>query len=276
MGSSIAVGPLSLPVGQVLILVGFIVALVAGAIAGRWGQVKVGGPLTDILLWSLICARLGFVALYFHHYWDDPLGIIDIRDGGFHLLYGLVGGVFATTYQLWRYPPVRQPLGVAVTVGVLVWALPVALIKRMPGEGQGVPDGVVESLDGEARALDAMADGRPMVVNLWASWCPPCVREMPVLEKAQETHDGIAFVFVNQGQGPPAINSFLEEQGLTLDNVVLDGQQRIASETGSRGLPTTLFYNASGQLVATHHGALSSATLAANLSEFDTDGGDNP
>mgnify|MGYP000081806912 FL=1 len=99
---------------------------------------------------------------------------------------------------------------------------------------------------------------------------------MPVLEKAQETHDWIAFVFVNQGQGPPAINSFLEEQGLTLDNVVLDRQQRIASDTGSRGLPTTLFYNASGQLVTTHHGALSSATLAANLSEFDTDEGDNP
>jgi len=120
-----------------------------------------------------------------------------------------------------------------------------------------------------------MADGRPMVVNLWASWCPPCVREMPVLEEAQETQKDIAFVFVNQGEGPPTVNSFLDEHGLTLRNVVLDRRREVASNTGNQGLPTTLFYNASGQLVTTHYGELSSATLADNLSEFEANTGDN-
>ena len=273
--TSIAVGPLSLSIGKVLLIVAFIVALFAGAVAGRRDQVKVGGPLADILLWSLVCARVGFVALYFDHYWDDPLGIIDIRDGGFHLLSGLIGCAVATSYQLWRHPTVRQPLGIAVSIGVMVWALPLGLIKLMHVQGQGIPDVAVESLDGDARALDTMADGRPMVVNLWASWCPPCVREMPVLEEAQEDNGEIAFVFVNQGEARRIVNSFTEEHDLNLRNVVLDRDRKVASSTGSQGLPTTLFYNASGQLVTTHHGGLSSATLAENLSEFQTDQGDN-
>lgn len=273
--SSIAMGPLSLSIAQVLMLVAFGVALFAGAVAGRREQVSVGGPLTDILLWSLVCARIGFVVLYFDHYRDDPLGMIDIRDGGFHLVSGLSGCVIATAWQLWRHPRVRQALGIAVTIGVLVWALPWGLIKLMQVQGQGIPDVAVESRDGEARALETMADGRPMVVNLWASWCPPCVREMPVLEQAQKTHDDIAFVFVNQGEGTPTINGFLDEHDLTLRNVVLDRQREVASNTGSQGLPTTLFYNASGQLMTVHHGELSSATLADNLTEFATDTGDN-
>ncbi|TDT41454.1 thiol-disulfide isomerase/thioredoxin [Halospina denitrificans] len=273
--SSIAVGPLSLSVAHVLIIAAFVVALLVGAVAGRRDQVKVGGPLADILLWSLLCARIGFVALYFEHYWDDPLGIIDIRDGGFHLLSGLIGCAIATTYQLWRHPSVRGALGIAVTTGILLWALPWGLITLMQVQGQGIPEVTVESRDGEARALDTMADGRPMVVNLWASWCPPCVREMPVLEKAQEAQEDIAFVFVNQGEGPPTVNSFLDEHGLTLRNVVLDRRREVASNTGNQGLPTTLFYNASGQLVTTHYGELSSATLADNLSEFETNTGDN-
>lgn len=272
--SSIAVGPLSLPIAQVLMFVAFGVALFAGAVAGRREQVSVGGPLTDILLWSLVCARIGFVVLYFDHYRDDPLGMIDIRDGGFHLVSGLIGCVIATAWQLLRHPAVRRALGIAVTIGVLVWALPWGLIKLMQVQGQGIPDVAVESRDGEARALEIMADGRPMVVNLWASWCPPCVREMPVLEQAQETHDDITFVFVNQGEGTPTINRFLDEHDLTLRNVVLDRQRQVASNTGSQGLPTTLFYNASGQLMTVHHGELSSATLADNLTEFGTDTGD--
>lgn len=273
--SSIAVGPLSLSIAHVLIIAAFVVALLVGAVAGRRDQVKVAGPLGDILLWSLLFARIGFVALYFDHYWDDPLGIIDIRDGGFHLLSGLIGCAIATGYHLWRHPVVRRPLGIAVSAGILLWALPWGLINLMQAQGQGIPEVTVESRDGQDRPLDAMADGRPMVVNLWASWCPPCVREMPVLEKAQESQEAIAFVFVNQGEAPPTVNSFLDEHGLTLRNVVLDRKREVASNTGSQGLPTTLFYNASGQLVSTHYGELSSATLADNLSEFGTKTGDN-
>jgi len=57
--------------------------------------------------------------------------------------------------------------------------------------------------------------------------------------------------------------------------VVLDRRREVASNTGNQGLPTTLFYNASGQLVTTHYGELSSATLADNLSEFEANTGDN-
>jgi len=273
--SSIAVGPLSLSVAHVLIIAAFVVALLVGAVAGRRDQVKVGGPLADILLWSLLCARIGFVALYFEHYWDDPLGIIDIRDGGFHLLSGLIGCAIATAYQLWRHPSVRRALGIAVTTGILLWALPWGLINLMQAQGQGVPEVTVESRDGEALALDTMADGRPMVVNLWASWCPSLCARNAGAGGGPGDPKGYCLCFRQPGEGPPTVNSFLDEHGLTLRNVVLDRRREVASNTGNQGLPTTLFYNASGQLVTTHYGELSSATLADNLSEFEANTGDN-
>src|SRR3546814_7473677 len=64
--------------------------------------------------------------------------------------------------------------------------------------------------------------GEPMVVNLWATWCPPCRREMPVLAKAQEERGDVTFVFVNQGESESEIRDYLRESHLQLSNVLLD------------------------------------------------------
>ena len=114
-----------------------------------------------------------------------------------------------------------------------------------------------------------LASGQPMVVNLWASWCPPCVREMPVLEQAQKDHPDITFVFVNQGEHPDAIRRFLNKQGLLLDNVLTDLNGNMGRITGSPAMPTTLFYDAQGRQLDSHLGELSSASLAHSLKRFD-------
>src|SRR5690554_8147761 len=54
--------------------------------------------------------------------------------------------------------------------------------------------------------------GKPVVVNLWATWCPPCIREMPVLDEAQQANQDIHFVFVNQGEDSAEVTHFRSEE----------------------------------------------------------------
>jgi thiol-disulfide isomerase/thioredoxin len=129
---------------------------------------------------------------------------------------------------------------------------------------QALPALSLSDADGREVPLHAFA-GRPLVVNLWASWCPPCRREMPELARAQRVYKDVSFVFVNQGEAAGPIRSYLQEQGLQLDNVLLDRTNRMGKATGSPGLPTTLFFDAEGRLVDRRLGQVSAATLAQGI-----------
>ena len=112
--------------------------------------------------------------------------------------------------------------------------------------------------------LDAFI-GKPTVVNLWATWCGPCVREMPVLHQAQLDHPAVNFVFVNQGEQPERVGAWLKHRSLPLRNVLIDGKGEAGSAFDQRALPTSLFFDARGQWVATRIGELSRATLTEKL-----------
>jgi thiol-disulfide isomerase/thioredoxin len=124
------------------------------------------------------------------------------------------------------------------------------------------------TLSGAPTTLAALAAGKPMVVNLWASWCPPCRREMPVLSAAQQHDSGVTFVFVNQGENALVAANYLATESFVLSNVLLDGGTLLGKVIGSTALPTTLFYDARGRLVDTHLGALSAASLASKLKQL--------
>ena len=266
---SVNIGPLALSLGQALLLGAFVIALIVGAIMGRKERIPIASHLTDIFLAAMVAARIGFVIRYFEHYREDLLGIIDIRDGGFEVLAGIVGALAMLAWKLWRYPPVRCALGSAAAAGMLTWGAVSLLVNLMETQARAVPDVALAHLDNRPTSLADVADGKPMVVNLWASWCPPCIREMPVLQKAQEDNPDITFVFVNQGEQPEAIQQFLNQHELSLDNVLTDTSATMGRTTGSQALPTTLFYDAQGRQLDAHLGELSGASLAHNLERFD-------
>lgn len=266
---SVGVGPFSLSIGHLLLVLAFIIALIVGALAGRKENLPISGALADIFLAAMVGARIGFVVRYFEHYQDDWLGIIDIRDGGFDVVSGLVVALVFTGYLLWRRTNIRRPLGFAVAAGLMTWGFTTGVIAMIDNQTQGLPDVALTDLNEQPVSLDAITRGQPTVVNLWATWCPPCIREMPVLEQAQDHYSGINFVFANQGEHPETIRQFLSEQNLTLDHVLSDRQGGFGRAIGSQGLPTTLFYNAQGKLVDSHMGELSKASLARGLERFD-------
>ncbi|WP_312183975.1 TlpA family protein disulfide reductase, partial [Massilia timonae] len=110
--------------------------------------------------------------------------------------------------------------------------------------------------------------GKVAVVNLWATWCPPCRREMPAMQAAQQANPDIGFVFVNQGESSVVVRRFLATQQLRLQNVVIDPAGQVAARTGAAGYPTTLFYDADGKLRLRHVGELSEATLKDKLASL--------
>ncbi|HEU4774824.1 MAG TPA: TlpA disulfide reductase family protein [Lysobacter sp.] len=227
-------------------------------------EVKAGAVLVDMLFIGVVVARVAFVAQWLPEYLADPWSIVRIGDGGFTVWAGLLAGLGWGAWKVRRIPALRMPVSVGAMAGLAVWGGLAGALWLMQQSSVSLPTMDLTTVDGETVQLSAMSD-RPMVLNLWATWCPPCRREMPVLSAAQQRHEGVNFVFVNQGEGPDLIRDYLGGEGLTLANVLLDPFSSVMQGVGSRGLPTTLFFDGNGKLVDTHMGELSEASLTRKL-----------
>jgi thiol-disulfide isomerase/thioredoxin len=158
-------------------------------------------------------------------------------------------------------------LAAGVAAGVALWAGVALIAALQPKLEVGIPAVELRNLRGESRQLKAFA-GKPLVVNLWASWCPPCRREMPLLRDAQVRRADVNFVFVNQGESAATVRQYLDASHIELANVLLDPQSALASAIGSHALPATLFFDARGRLVERRLGELSAASLARRLAQI--------
>lgn len=261
--TDLALGPFMLPLPALLVLAALVVALVLGARLAKRRRLDAEGPLWLLAAWVLFAARAGFVLRYHSLYFAEPLRILDLRDGGFMPAAGLAAAGVAAAWIAWRRSPRRTPLLGALAAGVLVWSAGNAAVKQWPPH-ERLPAAEFATLDGQAMRLPSNT-GRPVVLNLWASWCPPCRREMPALARAQAEHPDVDFLFANQGESAEAVKAYLAAQGLELRNVVLDTTRTLARQSNSVGLPTTLFFDAHGRLVDRRAGELSPATIAQRL-----------
>lgn len=267
------VGPFSMPTQLIVLLICATVAAVIGHFVGRRQKASIGGTLADMALAAVFAARLVFVALWFDHYRDAPWRIFDIRDGGFTLWAGVLAAIFVAAWQGWRQATLRVPLLLGLAAGTLTWMVSLAILRLgEPPTLSGLDEISFTTLQDQPATLVSLAHGKPLVVNLWATWCPPCRSEMPVLAAAQSQVSGVNFVFANQGEYAPTVQKYFEASQLNLSNVLMDPGKKLGQYLGSMALPTTLFFDASGRLVDTHLGALSSASLASKLSRLQVPG----
>ena len=264
---TINLGPLALAVPHVLLLGSLLLAMLTGWWVGRRSARNPEQQLFRLLLVALVVARAAFVVAYAEHFQDEPWRVIDIRDGGFIAWPGLLVAVLLGAWLAWRDNELRAPLGTAVLVGVLIWGFGSFALHAFE-QGTRLPEMGLRDNQGKPVALQEYV-GKPLVVNLWATWCPPCRREMPVLEEAQRNEPEVTFLFVNQGEGERLIADFLQAEGLSLENVLLDTGGRLGQQLGSAALPTTLFYDAEGRQVGSHLGELSRASLARALEQLE-------
>lgn len=268
---AISIGPFALATSLVIVLVCAAVAAVVGYMVGQRQRVSIVNTLADMLLAGALAARVAFVVTWFEIYSSAPWSMLDIRDGGFTPWAGVLGAVLVALWQAWRRAALRVPLMLGLLAGTLIWNILPAVLRMGTGPTLSDLEGTsLTTMQGQTESLASLAHGKPLVVNLWATWCPPCRREMPELAAAQRQVPEVTFIFANQSENPVTVQKYLTASQLVLANVVLDPGKKLGEQLGSTALPTTLFFDSNGRLVDTHIGALSSASLASKLQRLET------
>ncbi|HVF78614.1 MAG TPA: TlpA disulfide reductase family protein [Solirubrobacteraceae bacterium] len=158
-------------------------------------------------------------------------------------------------------PP--QPLTRAEVTRPLAGAPPeLAALRRRVNE---LTEGGTKALDAQLRALR----GHPVVVNVWASWCEPCLFELPFLQRqAVQRGARVAFLGVNSGDNNGDARKMSARFPMPYPSFE-DPRQNVAGRYRALGLPATAFYDATGKLVTVHQGGYrTEARLAADIDRY--------
>jgi thiol-disulfide isomerase/thioredoxin len=131
------------------------------------------------------------------------------------------------------------------------------------------PDFTMTDRSGNNFLLSDIGGGKPIVLNFWASWCPPCKVEMPEFNKIyKETGDEVQFIMLDLTDGQRETVQkgiqYVEEQGFSFP-VYFDTVQEGAYFYGIRAIPTTLFIDRDGYVVTGAQGAINEQTLRRGI-----------
>jgi len=136
--------------------------------------------------------------------------------------------------------------------------------QTQPGQAQAAPGFTVTDAEGSPVRL-ADFRGKPVVLNFWASWCPPCRQEMPDFDKAHsELGDEVVFMMVNLRESVETGIGFAEGLGYGFP-VYFDARGDAAAAYGVTGIPATFFIDREGNIVSKASGMISEAALLRGI-----------
>jgi thiol-disulfide isomerase/thioredoxin len=220
---------------------------------GRWSWWALGA--------FILGARLGHIVQHGSSFAEEPWRVLALWQGGFSWPAGVLAAAVVTIAYLRSAKAIAWA---AVPAGLCGLAAIIALhqfgeVPRLP-----LPGGTYMSLDGRPVATESLK-GTPVVMNLWATWCPPCRRELPMMAEVADETTGVAFVFVNQAETSAEVSTFLRDEKLPLKTVLLDQRADVARHYQTPGLPATLFIGADGGLRSIILGEISRENLIAGI-----------
>ncbi|MFC4171600.1 prolipoprotein diacylglyceryl transferase family protein [Microvirga sp. GCM10011540] len=260
----VSIGPLVFAGDRLAAVVGIGAFMIATAILSSRLDPRIGRWSTWALIAGLVAARLGHVIENAASFAAEPWRILAVWQGGFSWPWGAAGiALVSAALVRTRYAAIGAVASLAI--GLFAWNVVWQLTNAMPPTP--MPNAMLENLKGGDTPLTAFT-GKPIVLNLWASWCPPCRREMPMMAEMAASRPEVTFLFVNQGERRAAIESFLSGQKLALPNVFLDPRQEVARHYAMPGLPVTLLIGPNGKLRSVHVGEISREALAAAISRL--------
>ncbi len=172
-----------------------------------------------------------------------------------------------------------QKLATAIVVivsvgflGFLVWGLlnkqPLTGLSGITMVNRPAPDFTLTTFKGTTISLEGLK-GKPIVINFWASWCPPCRIEAPLLERTWRAYQNRDVVFIGvdvQDREEDALN-YLREFDITYPNGP-DTTGEISIDYGVSGLPVTFFVSRKGEIVRRWVGAIEKSVLISSIEEI--------
>jgi thiol-disulfide isomerase/thioredoxin len=262
----ISLGPLLLPGGLWLALAMFAAAL----LAARWrrrGEREAFAGDERVLWWALFAgaggARLAYVLVHARAYADAPTSLLNLRDGGWSLAGGIAAVGALLLFVGWRRAARRPGLRAGALGAVLVLLVVGAFSFESGTARPAAPRFALERLaDG---APDDLHGRGPVLVMLWATWCPSCRRTLPRLREAAPRYPGVRIAYLNQGETRAEVQAYADEHALPAEDVLLDPALRWGQAAGVVGYPTLLLLDADGRVVARAVGELSPARIAVLL-----------
>jgi len=263
MPEAFTIGSLLIPVRTAAVLASLFFAIWAtGRIAAWVGAERRGmQKVMETSAWiGVAFARLGFVALNWSAFADAPWTAFYFWQPGYSPYVGVVGGAGYALFHLIRVPPGERQASVkAVTGGFgagclflgAVIATSIALSSAdVLRRGDPVPDFTLQTLDGEPAKFSSLG-GKIVVLNFWATWCPPCRREMPLLDTIQDEYQerGVTIIGVNLSEPTELVRPFIESMNIDYpiwvdgptSNPIYSRTSVLFQRLGGVGLPTTYF-----------------------------------
>jgi cytochrome c biogenesis protein CcmG/thiol:disulfide interchange protein DsbE len=149
-------------------------------------------------------------------------------------------------------------IGALAVVGACGWG---------GGGRAALPDLSLASLHDGVPALDVGALRGPAVVNLWATWCQPCRKELPAFQEVSTARPDVRFVGVDIAEDAAKARDFLAELGITFDQY-LDDRSRLSEALGTAVLPVTIVVDADGKVATEHVGPMSVDDLEHALADL--------
>jgi peroxiredoxin len=129
------------------------------------------------------------------------------------------------------------------------------------------PDFTLTDLNGNRVSLSQFL-GQPVVINFWATWCPPCRVEIPHLIEAYEREQGqVVFLAISLDEPESVVRSFVEEQGMPFI-ILLDDGGKVASTYRVNSIPVTFFISRDGEITARYVGQMSPSKIEDGLSRI--------
>ena len=290
MPEGFSIGPLLIPTRPLAVILSLLLAVwISRRIAGRMGlDAQWSERVAEGCAWSgVIGARLGFVAMTWSAFQAAPWTALYFWQPGYLVSSGLLAGTGFALWRIWQRPVSERRayvrvLGGGYAVGAVLAVAVFGSMNMFTGSqvlrsGERVPDFTLANLSGDSVRFSDL-EGQAVVLNFWATWCPPCRREMPLLDAIQKQYKsrGLSVVGIDVGEDADVVRRYIASIGVAYPIWVdapnrqagVDSTQRLHGRFGGVGLPTTIFIDPEGRVRGRRLGELNRAVLQIQAEEL--------
>ena len=276
-------GPFLIPTRPMLLLLCLVIAIWSASYLGKKFDLEKDRlkRAAEYTAWiGVLGARLGFVVVNWSAYQSAPWTILYLWQPGYLYLGGLIFGSACILWQSLIYLPAKRSAFITVLTGsyllagllffAAIGSLELLRQPDVPGSGNLAPDIRFQDLSGTPVSLSDL-EGRGIVLNFWATWCPPCRREMPMLDEfhANYSGKGLSVIGLAIDEPPGQVRRFIESIGVSYPIWVdaprsepeFERSQEVFDRYGGVGLPMTVFIDRAGIIRRIYVGELSRGFL---------------